>query len=502
MMSVLLLLFLATSTWAQFPGSRLVDNFEWASAVEPSQHAAALEARGWESRAGGNPAISLTNDAREGSFALKMTQSRKAEDFIQLNYERILPAGFENWSGYRYLAFWVKASVPLSAQTRAVRLFTRDLEQDWARLDPVSVGTEWTYIVYELPPDNFLDELRFFRLFADSRDASIQVPLEIIVDDFQLFTVDPRGPSEVLENFEWGQNVFSNFIDALVRRGWKPRVRSQNDDGIWVNINPAMAFETPGHNSEFALRMAPNRGNQQDYIIQEYEFRDQTGIMQYRDWRSYRYLSFYVRGDSAWRSPFKVQMRDNLFDWHQWNTNLILDPATGRDLGRVSAEWQLVVLDLNETSTGERAPAERQFVRYIRFDIYNNGTRPQNYSIYLDNIRVSSWDPSRPQQPVLTSSEGERGIAADGFILQPAFPNPVRESATLHLLLDAPAAVTAEVFDLLGRRVSTLTAGHVLSAGAHELRWNASREGASSGMYLVRATVNGRTQQQTLVLAR
>lgn len=71
---------------------------------------------------------------------------------------------------------------------------------------------------------------------------------------------------------------------------------------------------------------------------------------------------------------------------------------------------------------------------------------------------------------------------ADGFSLQ-TYPNPATTHTTLHLDLTAPATVTVEVLDALGRRLHT--EAHVVS-GATQFPLDVS--GWARGLYLVRAT--------------
>jgi len=73
----------------------------------------------------------------------------------------------------------------------------------------------------------------------------------------------------------------------------------------------------------------------------------------------------------------------------------------------------------------------------------------------------------------------------EAFALDPPWPNPVRQRATVRVALPEPSALTVEVFDLLGRRVHQLVdADH--PAGWHELALAA--DGLASGVYLVRMT--------------
>jgi Lecithin:cholesterol acyltransferase len=82
-----------------------------------------------------------------------------------------------------------------------------------------------------------------------------------------------------------------------------------------------------------------------------------------------------------------------------------------------------------------------------------------------------------------------------------AGPNPFRGSTSLRFRLAAPRRVTAEVFDVGGRRVASLLHGEPMGAGTHELRWPAGADGtrAPAGVYWVRLDAGDRAVQRRVV---
>jgi hypothetical protein len=71
-------------------------------------------------------------------------------------------------------------------------------------------------------------------------------------------------------------------------------------------------------------------------------------------------------------------------------------------------------------------------------------------------------------------------------------PNPFRTSTSVALTLPSPTVVSAEVYDLFGRRVKTV--GPATLSGAAEIRWDGSRDDggpARPGVYLVRVRTGG-----------
>lgn len=88
--------------------------------------------------------------------------------------------------------------------------------------------------------------------------------------------------------------------------------------------------------------------------------------------------------------------------------------------------------------------------------------------------------------------------------LLPSVPNPIRTHATLRYQLPEPMRVTLEVYDLLGRRVTTLVDGRQVEAGTHAYSWTpgAAGEAVSSGTYLLRLRAGETTRTRRLVVVR
>jgi hypothetical protein len=68
------------------------------------------------------------------------------------------------------------------------------------------------------------------------------------------------------------------------------------------------------------------------------------------------------------------------------------------------------------------------------------------------------------------------------------YPNPFNPVTTIQYSLKSPSSVTLEIFDVLGRKVSTLV-HEQKPAGMYTVRWDASR--ASSGLYFYKINVVG-----------
>lgn len=91
------------------------------------------------------------------------------------------------------------------------------------------------------------------------------------------------------------------------------------------------------------------------------------------------------------------------------------------------------------------------------------------------------------------TADGHEVMANGSF---QALPNPFSERTTIRYELLVDEQVTMEVFDLSGKKLSTLVAQEMQAAGQHEVILK--NEALSTGMYLCKLTV-GRNQQRILI---
>ncbi|MFN3596554.1 MAG: T9SS type A sorting domain-containing protein [Rubricoccaceae bacterium] len=91
------------------------------------------------------------------------------------------------------------------------------------------------------------------------------------------------------------------------------------------------------------------------------------------------------------------------------------------------------------------------------------------------------------------------GHAPLAFGLEPNFPNPASYRTTLVYTLDRPGHVTLELFDLLGRRLRTLSEQHH-EAGRHTFLLEV--DDLPAGTYLYRLREGEQSAQRRLVITR
>ena len=99
----------------------------------------------------------------------------------------------------------------------------------------------------------------------------------------------------------------------------------------------------------------------------------------------------------------------------------------------------------------------------------------------------------------LVTSSGEETMTPGTFKLQQNYPNPFNPSTTFTFNIPSSSFVRLQVFDALGREVSTLVSEQ-LSAGTYSQQWNAAS--LSSGVYFYRLTAGAYTETKKLLLLR
>ncbi|MCH8247816.1 MAG: T9SS type A sorting domain-containing protein [Bacteroidetes bacterium] len=90
----------------------------------------------------------------------------------------------------------------------------------------------------------------------------------------------------------------------------------------------------------------------------------------------------------------------------------------------------------------------------------------------------------------------------DRFAIEAIYPNPINDRATIRYRLPEPQEITLEIFDVIGRKMSTeaLTA---MSAGIHVYEFHTANEIWATGVYFVRlVTRDGQQSVRPMILIR
>lgn len=126
------------------------------------------------------------------------------------------------------------------------------------------------------------------------------------------------------------------------------------------------------------------------------------------------------------------------------------------------------------------------------------GSLIHHYLINLDvyAMRVNDHDTGVSDEP----SE----VMPGEFVLYPAYPNPFNPSTSIRFAVPQASQVQLSVYDILGRKVTTLLDNRVES-GTHMVSWN-GRDDASlpvaSGTYFIKLSSQDQTQARRVVLLK
>ena len=79
------------------------------------------------------------------------------------------------------------------------------------------------------------------------------------------------------------------------------------------------------------------------------------------------------------------------------------------------------------------------------------------------------------------------------------FPNPFVESTQINYTLAANSTVTLEVFDITGRKITTLENNTAKNAGTYSVDFSAKAAGLAAGVLIAKLTVNGKVYSNEMV---
>jgi hypothetical protein len=131
---------------------------------------------------------------------------------------------------------------------------------------------------------------------------------------------------------------------------------------------------------------------------------------------------------------------------------------------------------------------------------YNPCNSPAPFWRY--NRKMNNIGPLSCEQTAV--SEADQEILPDEYKLNQNFPNPFNPTTTITYSLPTRTDVTINIYDLLGRKISTLLSGSE-AAGEHEVVWNGynySGERVSSGIYFYRIKAGDFTDSKKMVLLK
>ncbi len=126
--------------------------------------------------------------------------------------------------------------------------------------------------------------------------------------------------------------------------------------------------------------------------------------------------------------------------------------------------------------------------------IYDYSDDPAAPVVVYWPVATEPFDIDQPT-PVI-EPEGPTRLPSSPHLAQ-NYPNPFNPSTTIAFYLPRTARVRLEVFNVLGRRVTSLI-DHRLSAGSHQVVWDA--QDAASGVYFYRLSTEAFATTRKMVL--
>lgn len=152
-------------------------------------------------------------------------------------------------------------------------------------------------------------------------------------------------------------------------------------------------------------------------------------------------------------------------------------------------EWETVVFDFGaEGATGEYP------VISLMPDFAEPVDLEDDIVIYIDNIVLSST----AETPTSVEPIDDTEIASD-YKLEQNYPNPFNPVTNIQYTISEHSNVTLEVYDVLGRHVTTLV-NEVQSPGRYEVSFDGSD--LSSGSYIYRLQAGGHVESRTMMLLK
>jgi hypothetical protein len=165
------------------------------------------------------------------------------------------------------------------------------------------------------------------------------------------------------------------------------------------------------------------------------------------------------------------------------NLGFILERSTSQN-GQFN---QVASYQSSDNLKGQGTVSEETRYEYVDYANFQPG---QTYYYRLSDVDLSG------KKNVLETKSITRPKA---YTLDQNYPNPFNPVTTIQFSLAKPANTVLEVYDMLGRKVSTLI-NEELSAGSHLKTWNA--QGFASGVYFYRLKSGNFTQIKKMLLLK
>lgn len=169
---------------------------------------------------------------------------------------------------------------------------------------------------------------------------------------------------------------------------------------------------------------------------------------------------------------------------------------TWPEVKNIPQGWSITLLDKQTNISTELFTQTSYQFNYLA----PKNKTASNSSSYNSGFSVTKKSKAQDTRFVLKISPGQDadGVPAE-FGLKQNYPNPFNPQTTIPFSLPVESDVRITIYDILGRRVTTLV-NETLSAGNHEIQWNASQ--LASGIYIYRMQANNQVITKKLTVIK
>ena len=138
---------------------------------------------------------------------------------------------------------------------------------------------------------------------------------------------------------------------------------------------------------------------------------------------------------------------------------------------------------------------------FVTGTLLNVDEMSQRFDLAPGELKLYTSEYTDPAESEIFYRVGESGFVQipDEFLIKPNYPNPFNPGTNVTYTVPEQAPVRLDVFDILGRRVTTLVNDESHSRGSFTIRFDGSQ--LSSGVYIVRLVSGStsRVEKMTLI---
>jgi hypothetical protein len=321
----------------------------------------------------------------------------------------------------------------------------------------------------------------------------------------------------------WGDYDNDGHFDLYVGRHGTCKLYRNNGDGTFEDVSSQAGVDFDGWTLGVAwadydndgwrdLHLANHQGD--DVLYRNLgngifdDVTDQAGVHNYYNsrgntWGDYNndgFLDLYVANHDGARN---VLFRNNGNNNHYLRLNLT---GTTSNKAGIGSKLICVAGELRMTAQVEGGSGfASQNSLPVEFGLGQNTIIDTLYVFWPSGIidSFSAFQGDRALQII----EGQTvGIASQGnsllphnLILLQNYPNPCNAQTTIQYFLPKQSTVSIDIYDILGRKIETLTQG-MKPAGKHQAIWDAREK--SSGIYFYRIKAGDNVEMKKMVLIK